>query len=56
MTSDEITILEAALFAYRHRYGALAEHLDLSDDEMLRIFRHLDREMSQDGLADTPGI
>ena len=47
MTSDEITILEAALFAYRNRYGALAEHLDLSDDEMLRIFRNLEREMNQ---------
>lgn len=56
MTSDEITIREAALFAYRNRYGALAEHLDLSDAEMSRIFGHLDRKMNENGVLDPSGI
>lgn len=47
ISSDEIVIREAALYSYRHRRGALAEHLDLSDDEMIRIFGQLDHEMNQ---------
>jgi len=50
MTDDELTIQEAALFGYRNCYEALAEHLDLSDDEMLRIFGPLESQMGSDTL------
>jgi hypothetical protein len=56
MTGDEITVRDAALFAYRNHYDALAESLDLGDDEMLRIFGHLDYEMNRDGVSDLPQV
>jgi len=45
MTSDDLSIREAAVFAYKRHYECLADHLDLSDDEMARIFGRLERRM-----------
>ena len=47
MTGDSLAIKEAALFAYRFHYDALSEHLDLSDEEMSRIFGQLDIQMAR---------
>ena len=48
MTSEQLTIREAALFAYRNHYVALSKHLDLSDKEMSRIFREAELQAGRD--------
>ena len=46
LENDLLTIYEIAHFSLKFNYVKIAEHLDISDDELSRIEKFLEKELT----------